>query len=150
MPKASFWDNAHFVGGLLTLALGALVLLESSGYSRGSLLRMGPGYFPTILGVALLILGLLLAVGGIREMPEKIARPEIRSLTSISLALILFAITLPRFGLAPAIALLVPISALASPSGRPWPTIVLTIALIGFAWLLFVQLLSLPLALLTW
>ena len=46
--------------------------------------------------------------------------------------------------------LLVPISALASPSSRLWPTVILTIALIGFAWLLFVQLLSLPLSLLTW
>ena len=150
MPKVSLWNNAHLVGGLLTLALGTLVLIESSGYSRGSLLRMGPGYFPTILGVALLILGALLAGSGLRSASERIDRPEIRSLACISLALILFALTLPRFGLAPAIALLVPISALASPSSRLWPTVILTIALIGFAWLLFVKLLSLPLALLTW
>ena len=45
----------------------------------------------------------------------------------IGLGIALFALTLPRYGLAPAIALLVPISACASPDSRPLPTIVLIV-----------------------
>lgn len=150
MQRAAFWNNSRLIGGVLTLAVGGFVMVKSSSYSRGSLLRMGPGFFPTMLGAVLLVIGALLLASSLRGAADRIDRPEIRSPACIGLGLTLFALTLPRFGLAPAIALLVSIAACASPSSRPLPTIVLTCLLIGFAWLVFVQLLSLPFVLLSW
>ncbi len=149
VPRVPFWNNPQYLGGLVTFALGVFVLLESMNYPRGTLLRMGPGYFPTILGVVLLLLGGLLFASG-RISVVRIASPEIRAPLFIGLGLICFAILMPRFGLAPAIGLLVPISALASPLSRLMPTFIMTLLMIGFTWVVFVKLLSLPFALLTW
>jgi hypothetical protein len=146
----AFWNNSLFLGGVLTLAVGGFVLVESADYGRGTVLRMGPGFFPTMLGGVLLVLGTLLLVSSFLGVGERISRPEIRAPLCIGIGVALFALTLPRYGLAPAIALLVPISACASPDSRPLPTIVLVCALTGFTWLVFVELLSMPLPTLAW
>lgn len=150
MRPGTFWNNSYLVGGLLTLAIGGWVLAESTQYDRGTVLRMGPGFFPDLLGGVLLILGMLLLVSGLVGLAERIGQPEIRAPICIGAGIALFALTLPLYGLAPAIALLVPISACASPSSRPVPTLVLTCSVIGFTWLVFIRLLSMPLPLLTW
>ena len=146
----AFWNNSIFFAGVLTLAVGGFVLVASSDYGRGTVLRMGPGFFPTMLGTVLLVLGALLLVSSFLGAADRISRPEIRAPVCIGIGIALFALTLPRFGLAPAIALLVPISACASPNSRPFPTIVLICALTGFTWLVFVELLSMPLPVLAW
>ncbi len=48
-----------YAGGLMTL-LGAAVTLDSATYSLGSLMHMGPGMFPLILGVVLTFVGILI------------------------------------------------------------------------------------------
>jgi len=51
-----FWAGMVFIGiGLLAIAL-------SSEYPMGQTLRMGPGYFPTLLGAIMAGLGLIIAV----------------------------------------------------------------------------------------
>jgi hypothetical protein len=144
------WSDSRFVSGLVMLAVGAFVLVESGNYSRGSLLRMGPGYFPTMLGAILLMIGALMLVASFFARAETIVRPDVRALACIGLGLALFAFIVPRFGLAPALALLVPTTASASPLSRPIPVLVLTCVLIGFAWLIFIELLSLPVPLMSW
>ena len=150
-PRAvAFWSNSLFFAGLLTLAIGGFVLVASSDYGRGTVLRMGPGLFPSMLGGVLLVLGSLLLASSFLGAGDRISRPEIRAPVCIGIGIALFALTLPRYGLAPAIALLVPISACASPNSRPLPTIVLVCALTAFTWLVFVELLSMPLPMLDW
>jgi hypothetical protein len=150
LRTVAFWNNSLFFGGLLTLAVGGFVLVASSDYGRGTVLRMGPGFFPAMLGGVLLVLGTLLLVSGFLGTADRISRPEIRAPLCIGIGIALFALTLPRYGLAPAIALLVPISACASPNSRPLSTIVLACSLTGFTWLVFVELLSMPLPMLAW
>jgi hypothetical protein len=142
--------NTDVIGGLLTLGLAVGVLVESSDYGRGSILRMGPGYFPTVLGILLLVLGAALTWRGFRQNGEPIPVPDVRSILFISAALGLFALTLPRFGLAPAIVLLVAVSACASPVRRPMTIAWIAIALTVFAYVVFVRLLSLHIDLLRW
>jgi len=62
----------------------------------------------------------------------------------------LFALCLPRFGLAPAIILLVVVSACASPVRRPITIALLAIGLTAFAYVVFVRLLSLHVEVLRW
>jgi hypothetical protein len=48
-----------YAGGLTTL-LGAGVTLNSMSYNTGTLMHMGPGMFPFILGITLTLIGLLI------------------------------------------------------------------------------------------
>lgn len=46
----------------LLLLIGMSTVIGSNNYQIGSLARMGPGYFPMVLGALLMILGLLIAL----------------------------------------------------------------------------------------
>lgn len=148
--SVAIWNNASLIGGGLTLVIGAFVLEESSGYGRGSPLRMGPGFFPTLLGVLLLLLGGLLIISSLRGAVWRIKQVEFRALACILGSLALFGLVLPRYGLAPAILSQILTSACASPSSRPLPTIFLALAVTVFAWLIFVRMLSIPLPMFSW
>jgi hypothetical protein len=149
MSPAAF-RNTDLIGGLLTLGLAAGVLIESSQYGRGTILRMGPGYFPTLLGVLILGLGALLTLRGLARHGEAVTMPRLRPLVCILGAVGLFALTLPSFGLAPAIILLVVVSAYASPVRRPLVIALLALGLTTFAYVIFVELLSLQIELVRW
>lgn len=142
--------SPYFYGGALTVAFGAFVLWESASYGLGSVLRMGPGFFPTLLGGVLLVLGLLLFVRSFRGTVDVISRPEFGALICIGGGLALFAAILPRFGLAPAIFLLVLVASCASPFSRPLQSVVLAALLTAFSWFVFIWLLSMPLPMLSW
>lgn len=51
--------EAWAAGTMIVLGLGAIA--QASTYTIGSLARMGPGMFPAILGVLLVLLGLIIA-----------------------------------------------------------------------------------------
>ena len=55
-----------FYAGLLFIAFGAAALVIGSDYPLGTAARMGPGYFPRILGILLVTLGAILALRAMR------------------------------------------------------------------------------------
>ena len=55
-------DGHDLIGGLAMTAAGAFFALYGSQYSMGTAGRMGPGYFPVILGWILAVLGLVIAL----------------------------------------------------------------------------------------
>lgn len=55
-------DIHDIVGGLLMTAAGLFFALYGSRYTMGSAERMGPGYFPIVLGWVLAVLGILVAL----------------------------------------------------------------------------------------
>ncbi len=50
-------SQKDFFAGLLFLVIGIAFALGARNYNFGSGARMGPGYFPTMLGVVLAVLG---------------------------------------------------------------------------------------------
>ncbi|MGA7809041.1 tripartite tricarboxylate transporter TctB family protein [Bradyrhizobium sp.] len=50
----------YYAGGLMVL-LGVGAAVTGAGYKFGSLARMGPGFMPVVLGIALAFLGVLIA-----------------------------------------------------------------------------------------
>ena len=58
-PKG-FWS------GVIFMALGAFALVWGARYTIGTAARMGPGYFPRILGILMLFFGFLLALRAFR------------------------------------------------------------------------------------
>ena len=138
------------VGGLLVMAIGAGFLLVGQELETGSSFRMGPGYFPTILGLLMVALGALLAGLAWRGPAEEGAFAHVpwRGLGLIVGATLLFGATLRGLGLAPVLVLVVLATAWASRYARWRSAVPLALGLALFCSVLFVQLLGLPLPLL--
>ena len=59
-------DNRDAVAGALFLAAGLAGGALATAYPLGSAMRMGPGYFPLLLGIALAVLGAVLLLRSLR------------------------------------------------------------------------------------
>jgi len=55
-----------FYAGLLFIAFGVVAIVVGSDYTLGTAARMGPGYFPRLLGILLVTLGTLLVLRALR------------------------------------------------------------------------------------
>ena len=51
-------DNKDVWAGLMLIAIGAAAMFFARNYPFGTALRMGPGYFPMLLGGLLILFGL--------------------------------------------------------------------------------------------
>jgi len=56
--------NRDVIAGAVFLSIGLIVLVSSQDLKLGTASRMGPGYFPTVLGWLLLALGAVIAATG--------------------------------------------------------------------------------------
>ena len=76
-----------FFAGLLFIAFGVAAIVIGSNYALGTAARMGPGYFPRILGLLLIALGLALALRALRldgsPIPRFVWRPLLVVLGSV-------------------------------------------------------------------
>lgn len=139
-----------FAAGLLFLVLGVGVAWGSTAYKLGTAMRMGPGYFPLLLGIAQALLGMVLIARNLRfdlgsEDPSLVERPCLRSLALIGISMLVFAFALQKAGLIVATIGLVVISGWAYPAFR-WKELgLLGIVLASFASLVFAYGLGLPL-----
>lgn len=105
-----------FIAGLVTAGIGGFIIIEAMGYRMGSLTRMGPGYFPIILGVLMLVLALVMVLTA--QPGTKLQRVEggqLRGMFFLAAAFMAFTLTIESFGLMLAVALSVFLSALANP-----------------------------------
>jgi hypothetical protein len=143
-PK-DFWSGAIFLG----VGLGAVVFARE--HSMGTATRMGPAYFPTVLGALLALIGLILAVRSLVMAGERIDRPALRMLALVLGANVLFGLLLRQFGLAISLLALVMVSGCASQRFTWGASLGLAIGLAAFSVLVFVKVLGLPIPLLgTW
>jgi putative Ca2+/H+ antiporter (TMEM165/GDT1 family) len=60
-----------FYAGVLMVLMGSGVVLTARKYSTGTLMHMGPGFFPLILGVILILLGMLILATAVASGPER-------------------------------------------------------------------------------
>lgn len=56
-----FAQRRDYYAGALIMILGAGAAIVGSRYQIGSLTRMGPGFFPTVLGIILALIGVAIA-----------------------------------------------------------------------------------------
>lgn len=59
-------DRANGICAALFIAFGACFALQSLGLEIGTAFRMGPGYFPLILAIVLILLGAVILVQAVR------------------------------------------------------------------------------------
>jgi hypothetical protein len=137
-PK-DFWSGVMFCG------FAVVAILAARGYSLGAAGKMGPGYFPLLLG------GLLAALGGIligRSLVlsgEPVPRFHLVPLAVIAVAICLFGVMIEPLGLVLSLAVLTLMSAFAGAQFRLLETVALAAALIVFSVGVFVYALGLPL-----
>jgi hypothetical protein len=136
--------NRDFFAGLLYIGLGAVAMWIARDYPFGSALRMGPGYFPSVLGGIMIGFGIIVVLMGIKNN-EKI-KPGFswRALIVLPIATVVFGVTMEEAGFIPALALLIPVSAAASKEFKWLEVLFLTIGLILLSLAVFIWGLGLP------
>ncbi len=137
------------LAGLIYMAFGGLMFYAALGYRLGTAGRMGPGYFPRVLALILIALGLISLVRGFVVRGEGIEAVKWKSLTLILASTLLFGALLERLGLALALSALVLVSAAASKEFRfEWKALAGVVALVAFCTLVFVKGLGVPIPIL--
>lgn len=110
--RRSFTDVLS--GGIFVVIGGAFVV-GSLGYELGTPLRMGPGYFPLVLGGILAALGLAIVIKGLvaGEMLDFGTIPW-RAIGLITVATVFFGATVRGLGFVPTVAVTALLTGLAS------------------------------------
>jgi hypothetical protein len=92
--------NRDYYGGTLMLVIGVAAAAQGTSYRVGSLSQMGPGFFPTALGVLLALVGAVIAATAHRgrtAAPDTPRAPEWRGWLCITFSIVAF-IVLGRYG----------------------------------------------------
>ena len=128
--KLEWRTNKDLWAGLMYIGTGALGMWIARDYPFGSALRMGPGYFPTVLGGIMVVMGIYVLVLGLRKDHEKIqGNWSIRALIVLPISMVVFGFLMEEAGFIPAMAALIPISAAAGRDFKWLEVVPLTIAL---------------------
>jgi uncharacterized membrane protein YhdT len=144
----------YYAGGLMTL-IGIGAILEARHYSMGTLFHMGPGFFPTILGVVMTLIGILIAgVAATSEAAEgdqlTIPHPQWFAWGCILAGPILFIVLGTYGGLIPATFACVFVSALGDKESSLLSSFLLAIGVTFFGVFLFSYILQVSLPLWRW
>jgi len=106
-------DYQDILGGALLCVLGIFCAIYAyNSYEIGSLSRMGPGFFPTSLGVLLAIIGILITLPALVRAGTPGVPVEWRTGLLVVASIVAFAVTLRTAGLVVATVLTVVISSL--------------------------------------
>lgn len=113
-------NRKEALSAILIMLIGCATIIGSFNYSIGTLSRMGSGYFPLVLGIALIIIGILMLVSSPVKPDNDSSidkeKPQYRAWGCVIISIVLF-IVLGKFGgLVPATFALVAVSALANSS----------------------------------
>ena len=134
-----FWAGAMFAG------FGAFFVAWSFAYYQmGSAVRMGPGYFPAVLGGLLVLLGAVVLVKSLAIEGPGVAAFHFRPIVLVSLSVLAYGYLMQPAGLAVATAAAVIIGALAGNEFKWREVLVVALVLVIFSYLVFVKGLTLP------
>lgn len=133
-----------FWAGLMFIAFGLFFMVVARNYQMGSAVRMGPAYFPTVLGGIMAALGAIVFVQSLVVEGAKMPKLSFKPIFFISLALILFGYLLKPLGFVLSLVILVYVSAFGGHEFRLKEVSILTVVLIIFSVLVFVKGLTLP------
>jgi len=137
-PK-DFWAAVMFVG------VGAFFMIWAlTHYQMGTAVRMGPAYFPAVLGGLMVFLGALVFIESLTMEGPPVPDMKFRPLILISAACVIYGYMMKPLGLIIATALLVFISSLGGHEFKWREVSVLYLVLIVFSLLVFVKGLTLP------
>ncbi|GAA0459889.1 membrane protein [Actinoplanes capillaceus] len=137
-------------GGVFAV-IGGVFVVGSLGYDRGTPLRMGPGYFPLLVGAIVTVLGLVILVKGLiagSDLPFD-AVPW-RAIVLVTVAVVFFGVFVRVLGFVPTSFVTALLTAFASRRVRPLTALAVAAGLTVAATLIFIVGLQLRLPLWGW
>lgn len=146
-----------YAGGLMML-IGLGIALKGATYHLGTPMHMGPGFFPTALGVLLVLVGIAIAAPTLAASPEGEEtdesilpeHPEWWSWFCILMSPVLFIFFGSYFGMIPGTFSCVFIAAIGDRNKTWKSTFILSTVVTIFGVLLFSYFLQVPMPILTW
>ncbi|MFZ4440860.1 MAG: tripartite tricarboxylate transporter TctB family protein [Syntrophales bacterium] len=142
--KLELRSNKDFWSGVMFFLTGAGAILIARHYPFGSTLRMGPGYFPVVLSVILMVFGVYVMLRGLRKSEKIQGNWSIRALIVLPFSMILFGILMDLAGFVPALIALVFVSAASGKEFKFKEVLLLTLFLGVLSVAMFIWGLGLP------
>jgi len=142
--KMELRSNKDFLAGMMFFLIGAGAIAIARHYPFGSTLRMGPGYFPFVLSVSLIVFGIYVMLRGLRKSEKIQGNWSIRALVVLPFSMALFGILMDLAGFVPALIALVFVSAASGKEFKFKEIMLLTIFLGVVSVAMFIWGLGLP------
>jgi hypothetical protein len=142
--KLELSTNKDFWAGLFLIAIGAFAMVVARNYAFGDSLRMGPGYFPRVLGGVLIVFGIYILASGLRSGDKLQGSWSLRALVILPLSLVLFGFLIDRAGFVPAMMVLIFGSATAGTEFRFLEVLLFSVFLTALSVVIFIWGLALP------
>ena len=125
-PK-DFWS------GVLFILIGTAAIIVGTKYNLGTAARMGPGYFPRILGGLLIVLGLILSVRAFWLSGAPFPRWKLRPTLVVLGSVVLFGAIVQTIGVAISTVILIMTASAASHEFRPKEALIAGVGLAALA-----------------
>ena len=137
--RKDFWT------GLIYIFVGVSAMIIARDYSMGTGVKMGPAYFPTILGGLLAVIGAIAVIRSFIVPGTPISAVAFKGLILVTVSALVFGFVVRGAGLAVALPLLAVVSAAASVHFRWRTTLIIAAGLTIFCVLVFLKGLGIPL-----
>lgn len=137
-------STKDFWTGIIYLFFGSGAIFLARDYGMGTATKMGPAYFPSILGGLLIIIGFISLIKSFLRTGTPIGKFAFKGLALVLVSTVLFGLLVRRTGLILALPLLVLISAYASNEFKWGPAILMAVGLAVFCILVFLKGLGIP------
>ena len=122
-----------FFAGAMFIAVGVATIALGTRYTLGSAARMGPGYFPRLLGILLIALGGILAARSLRTDGPRIAAIRWRPTLIVLGSVVLFGAIVQPVGVALSTVMLIVAASAASREFRPRESLIAGVLLAALA-----------------
>jgi hypothetical protein len=138
------FDRTEALCGILFVAAGGFFAWQASNMALGTAFRMGPGYFPFVLAIVLVVLGVVIFLRAAKIESEGFGHIAWRGMVFILAAPIFFGLTVRGLGFVPSLFLTALIAAFASQKMSIKMALVLSVLLTIFSVAVFTYGLGLP------
>lgn len=113
-PANELMNNKRFLSGVMFLGIGAVAIYMAQDYPMGSALRMGPGYFPIVLGGIMGLFGIYELILGLMKPDPVKGNWSLRALVILPISAVVFGLLMERAGFVLALIVLVFVAAASS------------------------------------
>ncbi len=147
MTPAAGSRQKDLIGGAVVMAIGLGAVQLGRGYPMGTLTRMGPGFFPVMLGVIMALTGAVMGGAALLAAPDgprKVVGPSWRGWACILAAVAAFAVLGTHAGLVAATFAIVFVSALGHRKNGLRDALLLAVSMVVFCVVVFAWLLRIP------
>jgi uncharacterized membrane protein len=142
--KLELRNNKDFWAGTMFFGSGVGAMIVARHYPFGTTRSMGPGYFPMVLSVILIVFGAFIMLRGLRVKEKIEGSWSLRALIMLPLSVVAFGILMNLAGFIPALTALVFLSAGSSREFKLKEVLLLTLFLGLLSAAMFIWGLGLP------